>query len=120
MEDPGVHHLTVNLHHDFIILPIDHVICRGVDTGFIRVLRVGAVTTLSRLQSSISLYTCVPTCPALSSVDFSRVFIGSVRVVPFPSPVETDTQTTEEEEEALSSQQRRDAKALCLPFITLY
>lgn len=26
VEDPGVHDLTVNLHHYFIILPIDHVI----------------------------------------------------------------------------------------------
>lgn len=26
VEDPGVHHLTVNLHHYFIVLPIDHII----------------------------------------------------------------------------------------------
>lgn len=28
VEDPGVHHLTVNLHHHFIILPVDHILCR--------------------------------------------------------------------------------------------
>lgn len=27
VEDPSVHHLTVNLHHDFVILPVDHVFC---------------------------------------------------------------------------------------------
>lgn len=67
VEDPGVHHLTVNLHHYFIVLPIDHIICRGADTGFNRGFRVGAVNTLSRLQSFISFCICVPICPALSS-----------------------------------------------------
>lgn len=112
MEDPGVHHLTVNLHHYFIILPIDHVICRGVDTGFIRVFRVGAVTTLQGYRVlSVSTPVCqyvLPFPPFISP----RVFTGSVRAVPFPPRVEPDTQTTEEEEETLSSQQGGNAKAL--------
>lgn len=29
MEDPGVHHLAVNLHHHLIVLPVDHVLCEG-------------------------------------------------------------------------------------------
>lgn len=91
VKDPGVHHLTVNLHHYFIILPIDHVICRGADTGFSRAFRVGAVNTFSRLQNFISFYMgqhALP-CPQLSS---PRVFIESVRAVPFPQAVETYTQ----------------------------
>lgn len=91
MEDPGVHHLTVNLHHDFIILPIDHIICRGVETGFIE--HSGWELSL-HFQGYGVLSVSTPACQyALSFPQFNspRVFTGSVRAVPFPHPVKTDT-----------------------------
>lgn len=31
MEDPGVHHFAVNLHHHLVVLPIDHILCKSKD-----------------------------------------------------------------------------------------
>lgn len=28
VENPGVHHLAVDLHHHFVVLPVDHVLCK--------------------------------------------------------------------------------------------
>ena len=50
VEDPGVHHLAVNLHHHFIVLPIDHVIWRA-DKGVVN--SVGAIPTLSSMDGSL-------------------------------------------------------------------
>lgn len=85
VEDPGVHDLTVNLHHYFIILPIDHVICRGVDTGVRRAFRVEAINALPRLHRSLIIST--PVCQhALRFPQFNspKVFIGSVGLCPSP------------------------------------
>lgn len=81
VEDPGVHHLTVNLHHHFIVLPIDHVICRA-DTG------------LDSQQGASHRYTFKHGQEFISSFLRSsspRVFCGSVRAVPLPPSVETET-----------------------------
>lgn len=57
VEDPGVHHLTINLHHYFIVLPVDDVICR-VDTGLGGQLGVSHHYTFKGSRSFISLPSC--------------------------------------------------------------